>query len=74
MIKCGFMLLKQLPLNFAHILLPVNSIPGVRVLLGGVITSLDNPLDFHSIINSLGDPYFKIFPVLLIVLKYLYTG
>ena len=39
---------KQLPLNFTCIVLPVYFSVGADVLSGGLITSSDNPLDFHS--------------------------
>ena len=51
---------KQLPLNFTCIVLPVYFSVGADVLSGGLITSSDNPLDFHS----------EIWSLLLIFLKY----
>ena len=57
----------QLPLNFSLILLPTQSISGVRLLsdvTGGLIVSADNLLDFHD----------EIYNVLAITSKYLFIG
>ena len=58
---------KQSPLNFTHALGPTKSNEGLSILLdvvGGLILSSDNPLDFHDkILVSLA----------LTVLKYLLT-
>ena len=65
-LNTGLFCFKQLPLSFGYILLP-----GARLLSGYLITSF-NPLDFHSVINSLGDPRLKTRS--LNALKYLYAG
>ena len=57
---------KELPWNSTLILVPTYFNKGLRILLdveGGLILSLENPLDFHVKIWLL---------VLLILLKYLY--
>ena len=66
---------KQLPLNFGYALLKfgylyVNS-AGAR-LLSGDLMALFNTLDFHSVIESLGES--TIGAVFLNVLKYLCAG
>ena len=55
---------KQLPLNFTLILLPIQLIDGERLVVGGPIFSVDNPLDCHDKIDN----------VLVINLKYLFSG
>ena len=47
MIEC-----EQLLSNFTYILLPVNFTAEARVLLGGLVTLSDSPLDSHSAIFS----------------------
>ena len=62
---------KQLPLNFGYAPLYVDTSAGGALLSGDLITSF-NFLDFHSVINSLGEN--NIGPVFLNVLKYFYAG
>ena len=62
---------KQLPLNFGYTHLYVDTSAGARLLLGDSITSF-NPLDFHSVINSLSEINLEV--LFLNVLKYLYGG
>ena len=63
-----FSCFKQSPLNFTLALVPTKSNEGLRILLdvvGGLILSSDNPLDFHDKI---------ILGLSLAVLKYLCIG
>ena len=51
MIKCNFFLFKQSPLNLMLALVPAKYNEGLRILLdvvGTLILSLANPLDFHD--------------------------
>ena len=62
-----FYFITQLPLNFTNMFLPIYSSVGARLLLfivGDLITSSDDPLDFHD----------EMLLVLLIFLKYLFIG
>ena len=53
----GLPCFKQLPLNFGCSPLCLDTSAGARLLSGDLITSF-NPLDFHSVINSLGEKYY----------------
>ena len=67
MSKCKLSCFKQLPSNFTLVLLPTQLNAGARQLsdvVGGLTTSLDNPLDFHH----------EIWLVLPNVSKYPYIG
>ena len=53
----------QFPVNFTLILLPTYIINGERLVVGGLIFSVDNPLGSHDKVDN----------VLVINLKYLFS-
>ena len=62
-----FCFIRQIQRNFTNMSFPLYSSFGVRLLLfivGGLITSSDNPLDFHD----------EMFLVFLIFLKHLFIS
>ena len=67
----GLSCFKQLPLNFGYAPLYVDTSAGARLLLGYLITSF-NPLDFHYVINSMGENNLKVLS--LNVLNCSYAG